>query len=100
MPAVDSPLAGGLDIEELQALVGPIVHHPAAAGLQLTIYDPTADPDRSGARLSSPCCTGCSAPPPTHAARALPRPAGLTNGRRTTAGQDSTAAGKRHPPSS
>jgi|tagenome__1003787_1003787.scaffolds.fasta_scaffold20637499_1 arginase len=49
MPAVDSPIAGGLELEEAAALLGPIVRHPAALGLQVTIYDSTLDPDGAAA---------------------------------------------------
>jgi arginase len=49
MPAVDSPVPGGLDLDEAAALLIPLVHHPRALGLQLTIYDPTQDPDGTGA---------------------------------------------------
>ena len=49
MPAVDSPIPGGLDLNEALALLGPVVRHPAALGLQVTIYDPTLDTDRTGA---------------------------------------------------
>jgi arginase len=52
MPAVDSPEPGGPGIDELVALIGPLVDHPRALGLQLTIYDPALDADRScAARL-------------------------------------------------
>jgi arginase len=52
MPAVDSPLPGGPGLAELELLLAPIVRHPKALGLELTIYDPTLDPDRSaGAHL-------------------------------------------------
>lgn len=52
MPAVDSPEPGGPDIQELAALVRPLVEHPGALGLELTIYDPALDPDgECGARL-------------------------------------------------
>jgi arginase len=52
MPAVDSPVSGGLGIEELADLLTPLIHHPKALGLELTIYDPTLDPDRTcAARL-------------------------------------------------
>jgi arginase len=52
MPAVDSPEPGGPGIEELTSLLAPLVRHPRALGLELTIYDPMLDPDRScGARL-------------------------------------------------
>lgn len=49
MPAVDSPIAAGLDFEQLAELVAPLVRHPGALGLQVTIYDPSLDPDGSGA---------------------------------------------------
>jgi arginase len=52
MPAVDSPVPDGLELEELAELLTPLVRHPQALGLELTIYDPTLDPDRtSAARL-------------------------------------------------
>jgi len=52
MPAVDSPTLGGPTIEEVVDLLIPFVHHPRALGLELTIYDPGLDPDRScAARL-------------------------------------------------
>jgi arginase len=47
MPAVDSPTPGGPTIEELVDLLVPLVRHPQALGLELTIYDPGLDPDRS-----------------------------------------------------
>lgn len=49
MPAVDSPEPGGLMLDELADLLTPLVRHPAALGLELTIYDPALDPDRSSA---------------------------------------------------
>lgn len=49
MPAVDSPIAGGLELEEAAALLGPVVRHRAALGLQVTIYDSTLDPDGAAA---------------------------------------------------
>jgi len=45
MPAVDSPELGGLGIEELSALLVPLVRHPKALGMEVTIYDPSLDPD-------------------------------------------------------
>ncbi len=52
MPAVDSPESGGLGLEEFAELLTPLVRHPRALGLELTIYDPALDPDRtSAARL-------------------------------------------------
>ncbi len=47
MPAVDSPEPDGFSVEELAALVRPLAHHPKAVGMQITIYDPALDPDRS-----------------------------------------------------
>jgi arginase len=52
MPAVDSPVPDGLGLEEIAELLTPLVRHPQALGLELTIYDPTLDPDRAcAARL-------------------------------------------------
>jgi arginase len=50
MPAVDSPEPGGPGIDELAALVAPLASHPRALGMQITIYDPALDADRSCAR--------------------------------------------------
>jgi len=53
LPAVDSPLAGGPRLDDVARLLEPLVRHPAALGLELTIYDPSLDPDRhcaAGAR--------------------------------------------------
>ena len=50
MPAVDSPEAGGPTLDELVDLLAPLVRHPLAVGLDLSIYDPALDADRSGAR--------------------------------------------------
>ena len=47
MPAVDSPIPGGPTFKELVGLLTPLVRHPRALGLELTIYDPGLDPDRS-----------------------------------------------------
>ena len=49
MPAVDSPEPGGPTIEDMVDLLTPLVRHPRALCLELTIYDPGLDPDRSGA---------------------------------------------------
>lgn len=51
MPAVDSPLPGGLGVDDVAELLAPLVRDPAARGMQLTIYDPARDPDGSGAPL-------------------------------------------------
>lgn len=54
IPAVDSPEPNGLMLEELAELLTPLVRDPRALGLELTIYDPFLDPDRtSAARLTS-----------------------------------------------
>ena len=47
MPAVDSPTPGGPTINEVAQLLTPLVRHPRALGLEVTIYDPGLDPDRS-----------------------------------------------------
>ena len=49
MPAVGSPEPGGPDIGELAALLAPLVDHPKALGIALSLYDPSLDPDRSSA---------------------------------------------------
>jgi arginase len=54
VPAVDSPIPGGPDVEALTELLVPLVTHPRALGMQLTIYDPELDPGhRSGRRLAT-----------------------------------------------
>ena len=54
MPSVDSPDPGGLGFDELVELLTPLVRHPKALGLELTIYDPALDPDlSSAARLAT-----------------------------------------------
>ena len=50
MSAVDSPEPGGLLPDELVRLLTPLVLHPRALGMSVTIYDPALDPDRSCAR--------------------------------------------------
>jgi arginase len=53
MPAVDSPIPGGLDVDQAAELLGRLLHHPRALGLQVSIYDPSLDPDRTcAARLA------------------------------------------------
>ncbi len=47
MPAVDSPDPGGMRLDELAELVGTLARHPKSLGLNLTIYDPVLDADRS-----------------------------------------------------
>jgi arginase len=50
MFAVDAPEPGGPMPDELVSLLTPLVRHPRALGLSVTIYDPALDPDRSCAR--------------------------------------------------
>jgi arginase len=50
LAAVDSPEPNGLTIEQLTDLLRPLVEHPHARGMELTIYDPELDPNRDGAR--------------------------------------------------
>ena len=50
MSAVDSPVPGGPMPHELVALLQPLVRHPLALGLSVTVYDPALDADRSCAR--------------------------------------------------
>ena len=50
MPAVDSPEPGGPTVADIVELIAPLVRHPRALGLELTIYDPKLDPDRVCAR--------------------------------------------------
>lgn len=51
MPYVDSPEAGGLDPAGLTSLLAPLVRHPRAIGMEMTIYDPRRDHDNRGAAL-------------------------------------------------
>ena len=50
MSAVDSPTRGGLMLEQLVQLLTPLAQHPQAIGMDVSIYDPALDPDRSCAR--------------------------------------------------
>jgi len=43
----NTPLVHGKDVEEMAELLTPLVRHPRALGLELTIYDSGLDPDRS-----------------------------------------------------
>ncbi|MGQ0640501.1 MAG: arginase family protein [Gemmatimonadaceae bacterium] len=49
MPAVDSPEPNGVTLGTLEQLLLPLVRHPCALGVELTIYDPVLDPDRAAA---------------------------------------------------
>lgn len=66
MSAVDSPEPGGPTPHELVRLLTPLVRHPRALGLSLTIYDPALDPDRSCARQLVSMLEALLAPSPTH----------------------------------
>ena len=50
MPAVDSPEPDGVGADEAVALLAPLVRHPRALGLEVTIYDPALDPGDAAAR--------------------------------------------------
>ena len=50
MPAVDDPSPDGFDWEELITLLRTVIHDPRASGIQLTIYNPNADPSGSAGR--------------------------------------------------
>jgi arginase len=50
MHAVDSPVPGGPTLDDLARALTPLVNHPLALGLDVSIYDPALDPDRSCAR--------------------------------------------------
>jgi arginase len=50
MPAVDYRLAGGLSWNELIRTLGVVIQSGRAVGLELTIYNPTLDPEGTGAR--------------------------------------------------
>jgi arginase len=51
LPAVDTPEPGGLGLGELAGLLRELLRSPAAAGMQLCIYDPDLDPGGTGAGL-------------------------------------------------
>ena len=42
-----SSIDGAQTLDEIVELLAPLVRHPRALGLELTIYDPALDPDRS-----------------------------------------------------
>ena len=47
MPAVDYPTPGGYDWDQLRRLVRPLVLSAGFLGMNVTIYNPTLDPDGS-----------------------------------------------------
>jgi arginase len=63
MPAVDSPEPDGLSLEQLEELLAPLVHHPRALGLQLTLYDPTLDGGAAAPALADLLVGACARSP-------------------------------------
>lgn len=62
MPAVDYRLPGGLSWEELTTVMRIAIESRRAAGLEVTIYNPTLDTDGAGARgLVNAICTALDA---------------------------------------
>jgi arginase len=55
MPAVDYRLPDGLRGEEVQAALGAAIASGAVVGIEVTIFNPTLDPDRSIARALVTC---------------------------------------------
>jgi arginase len=47
MPAVGSPEPDGPTFDDLNALLEPLIDHPNALGIAVTLYDPSLDPDRT-----------------------------------------------------
>ncbi|NIK58051.1 arginase family protein [Kribbella shirazensis] len=47
MPAVDSPDPGGIDHDQLRALLRPLLASPKCVGVDIGIFDPDLDPDGS-----------------------------------------------------
>ncbi|MEV5962262.1 arginase family protein [Kribbella sp. NPDC051952] len=45
MPAVDSPDPGGIDHDQLRALLRPLLAAPNCVGIDIGIFDPDLDPD-------------------------------------------------------
>jgi arginase len=45
MPAVDSPDPGGIDHDQLRALLQPLLASPQCVGVDIGIFDPDLDPD-------------------------------------------------------
>lgn len=50
MPAVDSPNPHGMTTDELQTILSSLLSSPKAIGMQVTIFDPSLDPDGRYAR--------------------------------------------------
>jgi arginase len=61
MPAVDYRMTDGLDFDELAAVLRAALASGRAVGINITIFNPNLDPNRSVARKSrrlSPTRTG------------------------------------------
>ena len=59
MPAVDSPQPGGLDFAELAAVLRRVMTSGLAVGAEVTIFDPSLDPDgRLAGRLAAALIEG------------------------------------------
>jgi arginase len=50
LSATGDPAPGGIDLAQALELLDVLVQHPAAVGMQLTLYDPTLDVSGSDAR--------------------------------------------------
>ena len=50
MPAVDSPMPGGMTYDELIVVLRTLLQSGMTVGMQTTVYDPDLDPDGSAAR--------------------------------------------------
>ncbi|MFP5245342.1 MAG: arginase family protein [Thermoanaerobaculia bacterium] len=61
MPYVDSPEPGGLNPETLVVFLQPLVRHPNAIGMEVTIYDPHEDHEGHGAALLGDVIVGAFA---------------------------------------
>jgi arginase len=72
MPAVDSPETGGPDFEALAELLAPLVRHPLALGMNVTIYDPTLDQDFAAGRKLVTLLEGALRPRPATIAAESP----------------------------
>lgn len=58
LPAVDSPVPGGLSVTELRALLADLVASPACVGLTVTVFDPDLDMDGRQAALLTDLLVG------------------------------------------
>ena len=63
MPATDYLMPGGLEWDELAALLGPLAASPALAGLSLGCLNPEKDPDGPASRAPASLLAGAPAAP-------------------------------------